>query len=150
LPFVRLIALGWTGGLDLTDPQTGSGLGRFLNARSTHARISLYRIDEHGQLMSDTPFDHTTASAPDIQRTRLGLDAPLTDSTLTHGVRRAVIDALEDAGLLNGGRPNGSSPAADASGRLSIRDVDSAIAGFDELIRREVKSVLSGVNALAP
>jgi hypothetical protein len=150
LPLVRLIALGWTGGLDLTDPQTGSGLGRFLNARSTHARISLYRIDEHGRLMSDIPFDHTTAPAPDIRPTRLGLDALLAGPTLTHGVRRAVIDALEDAGLLNGGRTDGSSPAADASGRLSIREVDRAIAGFDELTRREVESVLSGVNALAP
>jgi hypothetical protein len=65
-------------------------------------------------------------------------------------VRRAVIDALEDAGLLNGGRPADSAPAADGSGRLSIEEVDRAIAGFDDLTRDYVKSVLSGVNALAP
>ena len=118
MPLVRLIALGWTGGLDLTDPQTGSGLGRFLNARSTHARISLYRIDEHGRLMSDIPFDHTTAPAPDIRPTRLGLDALLGGPTLTHGVRRAVIDALEDAGLLDGGKMNASMAPSDAYGRL--------------------------------
>jgi hypothetical protein len=150
--FVRLsfVPLRRTGGLDRTDPQTGSGLGRFLNVRSTHAGIALYRIDEHGQLMSDIPYDHTTAPKPDIRPTRLGLEALLGGPTLTLGVRRAVINALEDAGLLNGGRPADSAPAADASGRLSIGEVDRAIAGFDDITREYVKSVLSGVNALAP
>jgi hypothetical protein len=100
--------------------------------------------------MNDIPYDHTTAPAPDIRPTRLALDALLEGPTLSRGVRRAVIDALEDAGLLNGGRRADSAPAADASGRLSIGEVDRAIAGFDDLTREYVKSVLSAVNALAP
>ena len=94
--------------------------------------------------MSNIPYDHTTAPAPDIRPTRLGRP------TLTVGVRRAVIDALEGAGLLNGGRIRASAPAADANGRLSMKELDRALAGFDELTIKEVKSVLSGVNALAP
>jgi hypothetical protein len=101
-------------------------------------------------LMSNIPYDHTTAPAPDIRPTRLGLDALLGGPTLTVGVRRAVIDALEGAGLLNGGRIRASAPAADANGRLSMKELDRALAGFDELTIMEVKSVLSGVNALAP
>jgi hypothetical protein len=45
---------------------------------------------------------------------------------------------------------NASMAPPDACGRLSISEVDRAIAGFDELTREYVKSVLSGVNALAP
>src|ERR1700691_2927240 len=96
--FVRLsfVSLRRRGGLDRTDPQTGSGLGRFLNVRSTHAGIALYRIDEHGQLMSNVPYDHTTAPKPDIRPTRLGLEALLGGPTLTLGARRAVINAPQE------------------------------------------------------
>jgi hypothetical protein len=47
--------------------------------------------------------------SPDIRPTGLGLDALLGGPTLTVGVRRAVIDALEGAGLLNRGRIGASS-----------------------------------------
>jgi hypothetical protein len=87
---------------------------------------------------------------PDVRPTRFDLDALLGGTALTFKVRRAVVDALEDAGLLNGSKMDASTAAPDAYGRLPIVAVDRAIAGFDELTRTEVKSVLSSVNALAP
>jgi len=98
--------------------------------------------------MSILPHDHTTAPAPDNRPTRLDVDALLLGSAaLTAKVRRDVIDALESADLLNGGKM--SSPT-DALGRLSITKVDRAIARFEGSIRMEVKSILSAVGALAP
>ena len=98
--------------------------------------------------MITLPYDHTTAPAPDIRPTRLDVDALLLGSAaLTAKVRRDVIDALESADLLNGGKM--SSPT-DALGRLSITDVDRAIARFKGSVRMEVKSILSAVGALAP
>ena len=98
--------------------------------------------------MSTPPYDHTTAPAPDNRPTRLDVDALLLGSAaLTAKVRRDVVDALEGAGLLNGSK--GHAPT-DAFGRLSITEVDRAIARFEESIRVEVKSILSAVGALAP
>jgi hypothetical protein len=98
--------------------------------------------------MSTLPYDHTTAPAPDNRPTRLDVDALLLGSVaLTAKVRRDVIDALESADLLNGGKM--SSPT-DALGRLSITGVDRAIARFEESVRIEVKSHLLAVGALTP
>jgi len=72
--------------------------------------------------MSTLPHDHTTAPAPDNRPTRLDVDALLLGSAaLTAKVRRDVIDALESADLLNGGKM--SSPT-NALGRLSVTEVD--------------------------
>ena len=56
--------------------------------------------------MSTPPYDHTTAPALVYNRpTRSDIDALLLGSAaLTAKVRRDVVDALEGAGLLNGGK----------------------------------------------
>ncbi len=60
----------------------------------------------------------------DIRPTRLDIDALLASTSLTVEVRRAVIDALEDAALLSGSKL--PIAPADPTGRLVSGWVDRA------------------------
>jgi hypothetical protein len=94
---------------------------------------------------------HSLANMPlpvsDLRPSRLDIDVLLTGTSLEVTTRRAVIDALEGRALLFGSEAPSIPP--DANGRLSTKDLDVALAEFDEQTRTIVKSVLSQVGALA-
>ena len=84
----------------------------------------------------------------DIRPMRSDIDALLASASLTVEMRRAVIDALEDAALLSGSKL--PILEADPTGRLVSGRVDrAALEKFDETTRTQVITVLSGVGDLA-
>jgi hypothetical protein len=83
----------------------------------------------------------------DLRPSRLDIDALLSSTSVPVEIRRAVVDALEDGGLLRGSEPP---PGAwlDAYGRLPKTQFDQILSGYDEPTRKQVTSVLSQVGAL--
>jgi hypothetical protein len=84
----------------------------------------------------------------DLRPSRLDLNALLIGTSLAAATRQAVVDAFERRGLLFGGEAR-SATERDAHGRLSSRELDQALAGFEASTRTEVTSVLLQVGASA-
>ena len=83
----------------------------------------------------------------DLRPSRLDIDALLRGTSLDAAVRRAIVAALDSRSLLFGSEASSGSPL-DANGRLSTRDIDIALAEFDEQTRTTVKSVLLQVGGV--
>jgi hypothetical protein len=83
----------------------------------------------------------------DFRPSRLDIDALLSSTSVPVEIRRAVVDALKDGGLLRGSEPP---PGAglDTYGRLPKPQFDQILSGYDEPTRKQVTSVLSQVGAL--
>jgi hypothetical protein len=92
----------------------------------------------------NTPLDVKT----DLRPWRSQIEALLVGIAMSPVVRRAVLDAFEEHGLLAYTKPE-PEIAVDELGRLRKTRVNKALEDFDENLRGRVVSVLEGLHAVA-
>jgi len=92
----------------------------------------------------DTPPDVKT----DLRPWRSQIEALLVGIAMSPVVRRALLDAFEEHGLLAYTKPE-PEIAVDELGRLRKTVVNKVLEDFDENVRSQIVSVLEGLHAIA-
>ena len=93
-------------------------------------------------------MDTPPVAKTDLRPWRSQIDALLVGIPMNPVVRRAVLDAFEEHGLLTYTKPE-PEIAVDELGRLRKTCVNKALEDFDENVRSRVISVLEELHAIA-
>ena len=93
-------------------------------------------------------MDTPPVAKTDLRPWRSQIEALLVGIAMSPVVRRAVLDAFEEQGLLAYTEPE-PEITVDELGRLRKTRVNQALEDFDENLRGRVVSVLEGLHAVA-
>jgi hypothetical protein len=87
-------------------------------------------------------------SRSDLRPRRVQIEALLAGLAMASEIRRAVLDAFEEQGMLAFTKPD-SEIAVDGLGRFRQVRVNEVLERFDEVVRSEVISILEKLHAIA-
>jgi hypothetical protein len=92
-------------------------------------------------------MDALPAAKPDLRPSRSQIEALLAGISMNHVIRRAVLEAFEEHGLLSFTKVD-PQITVDELGRLRRTRVNEALNGFDEVVRSGIIAILEKLHSV--